>query len=93
MKIEVGKYYCAVMDGEYILVEEISVLLKDETPCNIRVRSTRNNYCGRRHSTGICRLCVSDYHNCYSPEEIKQSFKEISKAKGILLLGELDEKL
>ena len=92
MEIKVGKYYQDPEDGEVILIEKIGKP-KDVSTYTIRCRSTRiQEACPTNTRIGRCKGCKSKYQTCWDVYSIKKYFKEISKAKGILLLGDLDEK-
>ena len=85
MDIKVGRYYQDYQDGEVIMIEEI-------TENKIRFRSTRRRF-NCLGNTGICERCTSGYQYCYTKKQVQWRYTPLSKAKGILLLGELDEKL
>ena len=90
--IKIGEYYCNVENGEYIVVEEIGRNPRVYDSLTVRYRTTqKSGRCVCRGGSGICQGCISEYQTCWHSKGIKRYFKEISRAKGILLLGELDE--
>ena len=90
--LKVGKYYKYIHDGETILLEAISINTSPDTSWTVRYRSTQKSCaCSSRGGRGVCKGVSSEYQTCWI-YNIEGHFKEISQAKGILILGTLDEK-
>ena len=94
MKIEVGNYYQTLKyTDEFMIIEAVGMGRGDRI-LKIRCTSQRKGICVNKGSTSLCPTCsLAQNVGCCKFSTFHTKAKRIPKAKGILLLGELDERI